>query len=452
MASIASAAACIILAKESLAFEPAMMVNAREELLPPKGRLELSDLDHVFDYYNAIALFYATPPQGAKSSVNVGGVLRRALEELLVHYPWAAGRMRVNRDEQRQEVECNGKGVQFVVAHADLMFSDLGDVSLPHPSFDLLFPSLREGDGDPPIVAIQVTRFKCGGFILSLMNHHAFMDGHSAAVFLQNLCSIARGAGLVLLPDQVSRRERMKPSQITVPSGTFQYPHILGKLEKIATLAPPRYGSATRYSFSANALEVLRRRALSGHLLFTACSRYQALAALLWIARAKSLLGGCHPPGLDLPLIISINIRESSIMPTITRGYVGNALYVAVVSATVEELIERPLGFHVNKIKLGITNVTPECVQSQLDDIEVLGRHVLHDEIMISIPSLVNLPFYDTDCGWGCPVYCGRPNRQLSNRLIILDARGSWNVLVVFASDQERILFEDVIEEYISVS
>lgn len=269
------------------------------------------------------------------------------------------------------------------------------------------------------------------------------MDGYAAAVFLQNLCSIARGAGLLVLPDHVSRRERMKPR--APPSPTFQHPYILKKGEGLQY-----FGNTRMYAFSENALEKLRRRILSS--TFSTCSRFHALAALLWTARAKSLRGGRLPPSHELSLRVPVSVRER-IVPTITRGYMGNATYQAIVRATVQELIESPWPFHVHKIKSAIANVTSESVQSQTDYIEVLGAgaHLDHS-LLMPMPSLVSLPFYDTDCGWGCPMYCGVPSRQDSNRIVILDGRGSWNVLVVFESKEERVLFQETIEEYIIVS
>lgn len=66
------------------------------------------------------------------------------------------------------------------------------------------------------------------------------------------------------------------------------------------------------------------------------------------------------------------------------------------------------------------------------------------------MPCLVHLPFYDTDCGWGRPVYCGRPSKEPFQRIFVLDhpTAGAWNVLNAFHSDQERAAFQEAIAEY----
>lgn len=410
---------------------------------------ELSNLDQIYNWYADIALFYG--PCGSQNGTrlvgteNVAAELKSALEELLGHCPWAGGRLRVNEKERRLEVEYhpNDQGVQFVSARVGFTLGELGDITSPDPSLDLLFARLPDDDDDaaimPPLVAIQVTRFQCGSFTLALKSHHALMDGYGAAVFMQNLCSIARGAGLTTLPDNVSRRERMKPRDPPLPA--LNLPHFI---KKGAT--DPHLGVARRYSFRGDALEDLRRTASRGN---TSCSRYQALAGFLWMAKAKSLDG--LPPDQELDLRVSVNVRER-IVPSLTRGYLGNAIFFAIARATVKELQEKPLSFAVNRIKSAIATVTPECVQSQTDLIEILGMGTRLDYSSLGAPSLVALPFYDSDCGWGAPIYCGRPSHQLSNVFTILEGMRccnhppSWNVLAVFLSEKERLLFEEAIE------
>lgn len=148
----------------------------------------------------------------------------------------------------------------------------------------------------------QVTTFTCGGFTLGLMSNHAFMDGHGAAVFLQNLCSIARGKGVVSPPETFSRRDGMKPRM--PPSPTFGHPYIASAPGGL------QFGTATRFTFSAAALEALRLKG-SGQAM-KQCSRFQALVALLWTAQAKSaaVAGGNRRRSKEFPIRLPVNLRE----------------------------------------------------------------------------------------------------------------------------------------------
>lgn len=438
--------------------EKLMTVEAEAPLLvkvPPTGVLELSNMDHLFSHYNSVVLFYPPAQDPNKTSTeNVTFVLRTALEALLLaHYPWVAGRLRANTKEGRLEVECNGDGVQYVAAKADVEFAELGDVSSPEPAFDLLYAGLQDevmgGDmGNRPLAALQVTTFKCGGFALSIKSSHGVMDGYGAAVFLQNLCSIARGAGLVTPPDTTNRREKMKPRN--PPSPTIDLPYIKKKTSQ--NKRPPTIGTATKFTFSAEALEHLRHQALHNQFANgpTRCSRFVAFAAHVWRAKAKSLLGAQHE---DISLSVVVNLREK-IVPALSATYVGNAISVATSSATVQELCEKPLAFAVHVIQRCMAGVTEELVQSHTDLIEILGAGSLTIEgaagRSLVIPSMVGLPFYDTDCGWGRPLYCASSSNQPMDHLIVLDGiggdGGSWNLLAVFESDAERLLFEKAIK------
>ncbi|KAI5078660.1 hypothetical protein GOP47_0006331 [Adiantum capillus-veneris] len=448
---------------------------------PSTAVLELSNLDHMLNFYCSVILFYSTsikPHTHGNNKVipfndthyihprvhtkDVVLMVKCALQELLTHYPAAAGRLSLNTSQNRLEVECNDQGVQFVSGHADIPLSDLGDVSLPHPSIDLLIPNIVSREEErPPIVALQVTMFNCGGFALALTNNHVYLDGHSAAIFLHNLASIARGNGISIAPDTISRRERMKPQSPPIP--TFDHPLVMKKKDAatyvdMKLLPVERCGTATRISFSANALMKLRSDVLIGHTYFKDCSRYQALIALLWKGRARSLLQTQEIPNcIELPIRIPINLR-GRIMPSLTQGYVGNGIICIIVSASLQELCESPLYLIVLKIQGALLDATPEFVQSILDHLEC-GEGPLEswpDPSFFGMSSLVNLPFYDTDFGWGSPIYYQLPSRKMNNRLYILDggaqAHQSWNAMVVLESNMEHQIFLETLANYVNFS
>ncbi|MCO5582711.1 hypothetical protein L7F22_036610 [Adiantum nelumboides] len=141
---------------ELLTFEHGRMIRPSASVSP--STLELSNSDHMNNFHHALTHFYEAPAAGlSRSSENAASVIERALEELLVHYPAAAGRLHVNEPQKRLEVQCNGDGVFFLVAHAGVPLSHLGNVASAHPSFDLLIPSLPSDQEliGPPLMAIQ---------------------------------------------------------------------------------------------------------------------------------------------------------------------------------------------------------------------------------------------------------------------------------------------------------
>jgi hypothetical protein len=125
---------------------------------------------------------YAYRAHACKQGIDPAAVLRSALAEALVHYYPLAGRLREEAG-RKLVVDCAGQGVVFVEADADMALDDLGDVRYPpfprseefiyhdhvHVSVanwppGLLLPEVI----GQPLLHVQVTRFKCGGFIVGV--------------------------------------------------------------------------------------------------------------------------------------------------------------------------------------------------------------------------------------------------------------------------------------------
>ncbi|KAH7443896.1 hypothetical protein KP509_02G054600 [Ceratopteris richardii] len=459
----------------------------------------------MFDEYVSIALFYDVGKSRNGTAVRNGShnaengpasKLKAALEELLVHYPAAAGRVCYNEVEGRLEIqyydglpptsrkigrddkayECGG-GVRFTIAHANIAFKELGDTSVPRPSLDLLYPPPSLGmrfageNGDAsvryiprPVMEIQVTTFTCGSFCLAHLSHHTLLDGDGGAAFLQNLCSIARGTGLIVRPDfSVSRRQIWQPRTRPSPSSDvirfasirFLPDRKLVEAQGFSTEDLPS-GTATSFLFPYTALERLRHRA-SNFVTDRAklCSRYQALVGLLWIAKAQSLVATENSAMTkDFKLRFPINLRNKGI-PGLDRHYCGNSVFQLSIKGSLEELCETPLHGVVSKLRSVMKSMDyRECAQSLSDYIEMNMQDGLTpdmDRPCLAIVALFGLPFFDTDCGWGPPVSCDHPSKQLATRITILDhpAASSWNVLVVLNSHEERSAFVQQIQDYI---
>ncbi|KAH9320793.1 hypothetical protein KI387_015432, partial [Taxus chinensis] len=59
----------------------------------------------------------------------------KALSEMLVSYDFMAGRLRLNEEEDRLEIDCNGAGALFAVASSELTMEQLGDITTPNLLF-----------------------------------------------------------------------------------------------------------------------------------------------------------------------------------------------------------------------------------------------------------------------------------------------------------------------------
>nr|CAD1842186.1 unnamed protein product [Ananas comosus var. bracteatus] len=156
----------------------------------------LSNIDQTVAFPVETIFFYDAPPV---KTLDIVEILKRSVSDvLLIPYYFMAGRLDFNVETKRLELLCNNAGILFASATSRLKLEELGNLSLPNPSFRHLilqtdgFKSLRE----TPVFTIQVTRFKCGGFSIGFVTNHSIMDGRSAAEMFENLAAICRGEGM----------------------------------------------------------------------------------------------------------------------------------------------------------------------------------------------------------------------------------------------------------------
>ncbi|KAL0401330.1 UNVERIFIED_CONTAM: Hydroxycinnamoyltransferase 2 [Sesamum latifolium] len=103
------------------------------------------------------------------------------------------GRSLVPNTRGRLQIECSGIGVPLTEAEAEATLDGLK--AFEHhqlvPSIDL---------EQLPLVAVQLTRFKCGGVCLGVAMSHAAVDGQSASHFYTEWARLARGEQLEIQP------------------------------------------------------------------------------------------------------------------------------------------------------------------------------------------------------------------------------------------------------------
>lgn len=92
------------------------------------------------------------------SAAEMSRIVKRALAILLVPYYFLAGRFQTNRESGRLELACNNAGVLFVNAKSKVRMKDLGDLSLPNPSFGRFVhrPGLHTNLHERALFTVQV--------------------------------------------------------------------------------------------------------------------------------------------------------------------------------------------------------------------------------------------------------------------------------------------------------
>ncbi|KAK6148051.1 hypothetical protein DH2020_018963 [Rehmannia glutinosa] len=291
-------------------------------LVPPaeetkKGLYFLSNLDQNIAVIVRTIYCFKSEEKGNENAVEV---IKDALSKVLVHYYPLAGRLTIS-PEMKLIVDCTGEGAVFVEAEAECELEELGDITKPDPVtlgklvYDI--PGAQNILEIPPLVA-QVTKFKCGGFVLGLCMNHCMFDGIGAMEFVNSWGEIARGHQLKVPPfmDRTILKAR-NPPKLEFPHHEFAEIEDLsntGELYKEEML----YKS---FCFDSEKLEHLRKKALEDGLLHK-CTTFEALSAFVWRARTEALN---LKPDQQTKLLFAVDGRPR-FDPPVPEKYFGNAI------------------------------------------------------------------------------------------------------------------------------
>ncbi|KAH9791846.1 Omega-hydroxypalmitate O-feruloyl transferase [Citrus sinensis] len=412
--------------------EPTLVKPAEDT---EKGLYFLSNLDQNIAVIVRTIYCFKSDEKGNEKA---GEVIKNALEKVLVHYYPLAGRLTIS-SEGKLIINCAGEGAVFVEAEANCALEKIGDITKPDPEtlgklvYDI--PGAKNILEMPPLSA-QVTRFKCGGFVLGLCMNHCMFDGIGAMEFVNSWAETARGLPLKIPPflDRSILKARNPPkiedlhqefAEIEDNSGTSE----LYKDEML-------YRS---FCFDSEKLEKIKMIAMEDEVLHK-CSTFEALSAFVWKARTKALK---FLPDQQTKLLFAVDGR-SKFNPPLPKGYFGNGIVLTNSICQAGELTEKPLSFAVGQVQDAIKMVNDSYMRSAIDYFEVTrARPSLSSTLLITTWS--RLSFHTTDFGWGEPVLSGPvalPEKEVSLFLSHGKERKSINVLLGLPASAMKIFQE----------
>ncbi|CAO1940778.1 unnamed protein product [Urochloa humidicola] len=397
--------------------EPSLVPPAGET---PRGSYYLSNLDqNIAVIVQTVYCFKA-----AEDGRDAGDVLRESLAKVLVHYYPLAGRLAISA-EGKLAVDCTGEGAVFVEAEVDCAMADIGDVAEPDPSvLGKLVYSVPGAKNilEMPLLAAQVTKFKCGGFVLGLAINHCMFDGVGAMQFVNSWGETARGLPLSLPPalDRDVLRARHPPRP--------EFPH--HEFAQVTDDADANAGDGEPpllyRSFRFTPASIARLKAMAP-LEGRACTAFEALAGFVWSARTRAL---GFAPSRRSKLLFAVDGRPR-FSPPLPAGYFGNAIVLTTASCAAGELAAAPAAA-VRLVRGAVEAVTDAYMRSAVDYFEVTrARPSLASTLVITAWS--RLPFRAADFGWGPPAAYGPaalPEKEVALFLSCGEERGGVRVLL----------------------
>ncbi|XP_024973110.1 omega-hydroxypalmitate O-feruloyl transferase-like [Cynara cardunculus var. scolymus] len=388
-----------------------------------KGFYFLSNLDQNIAVIVRTIYCFKSEEKGNETAVEV---IRDALSRVLVYYYPAAGRLAIS-PEGKLIVDCSGEGVVFVEAEANCAIEDIGDNTKPDPVTlgKLVYdtPGAHNILEIPPVV-VQVTKFKCGGFVLGLGMNHCLFDGIAAMEFVKSWSEIARGSPLQLPPflDRTILTARNPP--------IIDFPHYeFAEIEDVSD-SGNLYKEEIAYRsfcFSPDDLHHLKIEATAAGEIPT-CTTFEALSAFVWRARTKALK---MKPDQKTKLLFAVDGR-SRFEPPLPEGYSGNGIVLTNSICLAGDQVSNPLSFTVKLVHNAVKLVTDGYMRSAIDYFEVTrARPSLAATLLITTWS--KLQFHAHDFGWGEPVLSGPvalPEKEVILFLSHGKQRKSINVLL----------------------
>ncbi|GMJ11315.1 hypothetical protein like AT5G17540 [Hibiscus trionum] len=239
-------------------------------------------------------------------------VIREALAQTLVFYYPFAGRLREGH-QQKLMVDCNSEGLMFIEADADVTLEQFGDhLQPPFPCLEELLYDVSGSSGvlNCPLILIQVTRLRCGGFIFALRLNHTMSDAAGLSQFMSAVGEMARGwfAPSILPVWERHLLSARDPPRITCKHREHD--------EVEGTIVP--YNDMVHRSFFFGSTEISALRKLVPQHLSN-CSTFELLTACLWRCRTIAIQAN---PEEEVLIICIVNAR-SKFNPPLPSGYYG---------------------------------------------------------------------------------------------------------------------------------
>eukprot|EP01018_Ginkgo_biloba_P029897 Gb_33885 [translate_table: standard] len=375
----------------------------------PTHSLYLSNLDDmVGSRFLTPSVYFYTKSESCKNMNSAGKAITEALSRVLVPYYPFAGRLR-DAGRGKLEVVCTGEGALFVEAHTDMALADLSlNLGIPNASWKPLiyfFPEEPEHNKIlyMPLVVAQITYFSCGGFSLGLRICHCLCDGIGAMQFVNAWAEMARGAA-TLSVNPCWERESLKPRSPPL----IQFSHVeFEKIHDKSNLIKTIESGGHEFIQKCFCLKRQYQMALKDQIYREAqlrCTTFDVLAAHVWRCWIKAL--NVSPGEQEMRLTFAANAR-SKFRPPLKDGFYGNLIGIACAMGTAEDVRKKALSETVRLVQAARKSITEEYIRSTIDYLEAERPTRLEFEAKLGITQWTRFSLYETDFGWGSPVYAG---------------------------------------------
>ncbi|KAK7290656.1 hypothetical protein RIF29_05229 [Crotalaria pallida] len=421
--------------------------------------------------------------------------LKNSLSQVLTIYYPLAGRLSLINERGQWEIHCNAKGAKFLGAYCEKSLDDLHDF-VPTQLVSHLIPSI---DYDVPIeeipmLAVQLTRFTCGGYALGVALCRAAIDGSSTVRFMNMWAKLARGVGLLdrkeITPchDRTALDSRKKESCFD-HAEFYPPPTWVGKLirdravvvvevVKLTTEQIKKLKKKASYELCWDQSSDIRTsqdiwtnsnsneagsqgrqsskfvsKNVANSFASAPYSTFEVVAGHLWRCASKARYEGNGEQPTRLSTLVNCKNRMK---PPLPSDFAGNAVFPTVTpTCSFNDIMNKPLSYAAGNVREALERVTDEFVSSALDHIAKekdmdLVRYNIHypaPSVMhmhkgpfkgnpnLCVVSWMNFAFKVADFGFGEPVHFGPGFMDSEGKAFVINNANGDGVIVAIALD-----------------
>ncbi|KAL5563864.1 hypothetical protein UlMin_033611 [Ulmus minor] len=324
------------------------------------------------------------------------------------------------------------QGIPFLEAKVKCQISDV--IKNPVPTELNKFIPFESGQMTDLALGIQLNIFECGGIAIGSCISHKLADGLSSFMFLKSWAATARGE-LEILPPQFVSATLFPPRNI---SG-FSHGARLTKEKNIIL---------KRFVFSTAMIEQLREKYGDTKSLEnkTRPTRVEALSVFLWsrfITALQVESVGTEAENPFYAIFHAVNLR-TRIEPALSEDSFGNLFRIVMTIPTSgEEGCDL-----VKKMRDEISHIDSENVRKlqegfeHLDFIKDISEKVFKGEmISFAVSSWCRFPLYESDFGWGTPVWVDFPPFHAKNVVVFVDSKSGDGIEALISLEEQLMKF-----------